>query len=340
MSNTAKKIFLGFIFLMASFSFYFYQMFFTPNINDEINKVTFYIATGSDFKKVQDDLLNQKIINENISFSFVSKVLKYQKNVKPGKFIINKGMTNLELVRLLRNGSQTPVNVTFNNKRLKEDLAVDICKKLECDANDFIKLLNDNNFLETYGFDSLTVPAIFIPNTYQFYWNTSAEELFIRMKKEYDTFWNEERKSKASAIGLSLVEVSTLASIVEEEQKRLTKERPTIAGVYLNRLKRGQALQADPTIKFALGDFNLKRVVDLSVESPYNTYKYAGLPPGPICIPSINAIDAVLNAEDHNYYFFCARTDGSGYHDFSETFAGHRLKAIKYRWQQNRNGNR
>ena len=159
------------------------------------------------------------------------------------------------------------------------------------------------------------------------------------MKKEYDIFWNDERKAKAEKINLSPVEVSILASIVEEEQKRLTVERPTIAGVYLNRLKNKRLLQADPTVKFALGDFTLKRVNDLSVDSPYNTYKYTGLPPGPICIPSINAIEAVLNTEDHNYLYFCARPDNSGYHDFSETFAAHKLKAIKYRWKQKRNGN-
>lgn len=315
-------------------------MFFTPNVNHEITKIKFYIETGSNFKTVHDDLLRYKIINENISFSFVSKVMEYQKNVKPGKYVIQNGMTNVDLVRLLRNGSQEPVNVIFNNKRLKEDLAESVCEKLECSKDDFITLLNNNKYLEKYGFDSLTVPAIFIPNTYQFYWNTSAEELFERMHKEYSKFWNEERAAKAKAIGLTPIEVSTLASIVEEEQKRLTVERPTIAGVYLNRLKIGQALQADPTIKYALGDFALKRVVNLSVESPYNTYKYAGLPPGPICIPSINAIESVLNVEEHKYYFFCARTDGSGYHDFSKTFASHKIKAIKYRWQQNRNGNK
>ena len=339
MSKLAKKIFIGIVFLVASFSYYFYQAFFTPNVNEDFPMYTFHIQTGGNFKTVRDHLLKKKIINDVISFSFVAKVLKYQDNVKAGKYSIKKGMNNLELVRMLRNAAQTPVNVIFNNKRLKEDLAGNVCKNLECSTNDFIALLNNNAFLKEYGFDSLTVPAVFIPNTYQFYWNTSAESLFKRMKKEYDLFWNDERLAKAKNIGLSPVEVSILASIVEEEQKRLTKERPTIAGVYLNRLKNKRLLQADPTVKFALGDFTLKRVKDLSIDSPYNTYKYVGLPPGPICIPSINAIDAVLNAEDHSYLYFCARPDGSGYHDFSKTFEAHKQKAIKYRRQQRRNGN-
>ena len=339
MGNWTKKIFLVLIFLVVSLSYYFYQAFFSSNINHEITNVTFVIKTGSDFKTVRDNLYNDKVINEVITFSFVAKLMKYQENVKPGRYTITGGMTNIDLVRMLRNGSQEAINVTFNNNRKKEEIAKEVSQDLEFTTLELIKLMNDNDYLKKIGFDSLTIPAIFIPNTYQFYWNTSADEFLQRMKKEYNKFWTEERKVKASKLGLSPVEVSILASIVEEEQKRLTKERPTIAGVYLNRLKIGQALQADPTIKFALNDFTIKRVVDLSVESPYNTYKYVGLPPGPICIPSINAIESVLNSEDHNYYFFCARPDGSGYHDFSKTFAGHKLKAIKYRRQQTRNGN-
>ena len=339
MSNIAKKIFLGFVFVSVSFSFYFYQTFFTPNVNHDIEKGVFLIKTGSDFNTVRNNLYNDKVIDKIIPFSFVAKILKYQENVKPGRYIVTNTMTNLDLVRMFRNGSQEPVNVTFNNKRLKQDLANQICENLECKPDELLSLLNDDVFLTPYGFNSHTVKALFIPNTYQFYWNTSAKQLIDRMKKEYDLFWNTERLEKAKLLGITPVEVSILASIVEEEQKILTKERPLIAGVYLNRLKRGQALQADPTIKFALGDFSLKRVVDLSVESPYNTYKYPGLPPGPICVPSINAIDAVLNSENHSYYYFCARPDGSGYHDFSETFAQHKIKAAKYRRQQTLNGN-
>lgn len=339
MNKILKYILLIFIFLSASLSYYFYQAFFSVNINHDIEKATFLIKTGSNFKDVRDNLIKDKVVNEVITFSFVSKVMKYQENVKPGKYTITGDMTNIDLVRMLRNGAQEPVNVIFNNKRLKEDLAIQVSEKLECKAKDIIALMNDNEYLKQFGFDSLTVPAMFIPNTYQFYWNTSADQLMQKMKKEYDKYWTEERRVKASKLNLTPIEISTLASIVEEEQKRLTKERPAIAGVYLNRLKIGQALQADPTIKYALGDFTIKRVTNLSVESPYNTYKYAGLPPGPICIPSINALESVLNYEDHDYFFFCARPDGSGYHDFSKTFAGHKLKAIKYRRQQTRNGN-
>lgn len=336
MAPLAKKIFIVAVFIFVSFSFYFYQVFFTPNVGKEITARHVYIRTGTTFSELREQFIREKVIDDVISFSFVSKLMGYQESVKPGKYVVERGMTNIDLIRRLRNGSQTSLKVTFNNVRLKKDLADKLCEKLECRSDSFVALLNDNLFLAKYGFDSLTVPGMFIPNTYDFFWNTDSKALFERMKKEYDTFWTDERLKKAAALKLTPMQVSILASIVEEEQKRLVDERPLIARVYINRLELDRPLQADPTIKFALNDFSLKRVEDLSVESPYNTYKYAGLPPGPICIPSINAIDAVLNAPKHNYLYFCARIDGSGFHDFSETFAAHKLKAIRYRSHQKR----
>lgn len=336
MAPLAKKIFLVAVFIFVSFSFYFYQVFFAPNVGKDITARHVYIYTGTTFSELREQFIREKVIDEVISFSFVSKLMGYQENVKAGKYVVERGMTNIDLIRRLRNGSQTSLKVTFNNVRLKKDLADKLCGKLECRSDSFLTLLNNNRFLSEYGFDSLTVPGMFIPNTYDFFWNTDGKALFERMKKEYDAFWTDERLKKAAALELTPMQVSILASIVEEEQKRLVDERPLIARVYINRLKLNRPLQADPTIKFALNDFSLKRVEDLSVESPYNTYKYAGLPPGPICIPSINAIDAVLNAPHHDYLYFCARIDGSGFHDFSETFAAHKLKAIQYRSHQKR----
>ena len=197
--------------------------------------------------------------------------------------------------------------------------------------------MNDSTWCDSLGFTRETIPALFIPNTYEIYWNVSPERFMARMKQEYNRFWTEERRKKAEALGLTPVEVSTLASIVEEESA-VADEYPTIAGLYLNRLKAGMPLQADPTVKFAAGDFALQRILDkhLAIDSPYNTYKYAGLPPGPIRIPSIRAIDAVLNPAHHRYFYMCAKEDFSGRHNFAATLAEHNRNANRYRAELNR----
>ena len=215
--------------------------------------------------------------------------------------------------------------------RTVQDLAGRISQQLMLDSVTLLSALKDEKKVESLGFDTNTVVAMFIPNTYEVYWNTSLDNLLTRMKKEYNTFWNESRKAKAKNIGLSPVEVSTLASIVEEEAT-YSDEYPIVAGLYLNRLKRGQRLQADPTVKFAVGDFSLRRIlfVHLDVESPYNTYRNDGLPPGPIRIPSIKGIDATLSPADHKYLFMCAKDDLSGRHNFATTHAEHMRNAARY----------
>jgi len=274
---------------------------------------------------------NGLLINAN-SFEWLAKQKKYTSNIKAGRYKINRALNNNDLVNLLRSGKQTPIKVTFNNLRNKEQLAGRIASQIEADSLSIINYITDTTFLNKLQLTTDNVACLFIPNTYEFYWNTSVEGFVNRMVKEYSSFWNSSRKKKAAAIKLNYYQVSALASIVEKEQNIKRDERPDIAGLYLNRLKKRMKLESDPTLIFALNDFTIKRVLnkDKKVDSPYNTYKHKGLPPGPICIPSINAIDAVLNASDHKYIFMCAKEDFSGYHNFAKTYAKHLINARRY----------
>ena len=248
-----------------------------------------------------------------------------------------KDWNELELIRELRNGQQTAVRFTFNSIRTKEDLVERADKQLMLDGCELMDYLNDAHRCDSLGFNLETISVMFIPNTYEIYWNISPKRFLQRMKKEYDVFWNEQRRAKAQEIGLTQVEVAILASIVEEESA-VSDEYPTIAGLYINRLKRGMPLQADPTVKFAVGDISLQRILNthLEVESPYNTYKHIGLPPGPIRIPSIKGLDAVLNYRQHNYLYMCAKEDFSGRHNFAVTLGEHNRNADRYRSQLNK----
>lgn len=324
-------IILVFSILLSSFGLYFYQLIMTPNILVEKSNTPLLIPVGSTFKDVQNQLHEGEYVQDLVAFSFLAKLMDYDENVKAGRFMLEKDMTNYQAVKLLRSGSQTPLNITFNNVRLKKELAEKICANLATDENKFYELLQDTAFIKDYGFNEYTVVSMFIPNTYEVYWTISEKELFDRMKAEYDKFWNEERRAKADSIGLTPQEVSTLASIVQAESKK-NDEKPKIAGVYINRLERGMALQADPTLVYATGDFTIKRVLNIhkEIDSPYNTYKYPGLPPGPINIPPISAIDAVLNYTSHNYLYFCAKEDFSGYHSFATNLTQHLNNARRY----------
>ncbi|EON75348.1 YceG-like protein [Lunatimonas lonarensis] len=329
---------VAFSVLFASLSFYFYQAFFSPNTLVEADSpVSFYISTGADFNRVRDDLIEQGIVQDLVTFSFVAKVMNYQERVLPGHYRISPRLTNRELVRLLRSGNQTGVNVTFNNVRLDVDLAEKITRNLEMDQEDFLRLLRDTVTIARFGFEKETILSVFIPNTYQVFWNVTPEGLFDRMYREYEKFWTAERRAKAAALGLSQQQVSTLASIVQAETAKVD-ERPRVAGVYINRLRINMPLQADPTLVFAMGDFEIKRVLNVhkEIESPYNTYKYTGLPPGPINLPEISALDAVLNPESHNYLYFCAKDDFSGYHAFATSLSEHMNNARRYQAALNR----
>ncbi len=303
-----------------------------PNVTTPDQKdFSLYIPTGAEFGQVKDSLYANNLIHDHSAFEWIADKKDYPEHVKPGRYILTNGMSNNQLVNTLRGGLQTPVKVTFNNMRDVKMLAGRIGTQIEADSASIASYLDNPQTLEQLGFNAQTIPAMFLPNTYEFYWNTSAEKYVEKMKGEYDKYWTAERLNLAKSTGLSPVQVSILASIVNKETNK-TDEMARIAGVYLNRLRSGWLLQADPTLVFAVGDFELKRVLNVhkEVESPYNTYKYAGLPPGPICIPSLESINAVLHAEKHNYYYFCAKEDFSGYHNFAKTLTEHNRNAQRY----------
>ncbi len=290
-------------------------------------KKTIFIKTGSTFEAVLATMREQSILKDEAGFKSLANQLKYN-TVKPGKYIIPAGMSNYTLVKKLRSGDQDAVQLVLKKYRTKQDLAHQISSKLEADSASLIKLLNDNTFLQPFGLDSVSSIGAFTPNTYEFYWNTTSEKVFDKIAKQYKKFWNDERLAKAKAISLSPTQVMTVASIVDEETEK-DDEKGNVASVYLNRLKSGMKLQADPTVKYAIGDFTIRRVLlkHLETPSPYNTYFVAGLPPGPICTPRPQSVDAVLNAPATKYLFFCASPDKIGYHNFAATDAEHYANA-------------
>jgi UPF0755 protein len=329
-------IFFAIAFIIVAIRGYqLYQYAFRENVKTDF---VLYIPKDATYKQVTDSLkLNEALVSMK-AFNWVSKKKEYNKSVKTGRYLLKKGMKTNELVNMLKGGLQTPLNVTFNNVRTKEDLAGKVGKYLQTDSVSILQLFADTAQIKKYGFTPETFSSMFIPNTYEFFWTTTATEFADRMKKEYDRFWNDERKKKAEEIKLTPVEVTTLASIVQAETAK-NDELKTIAGLYINRLNRGMFLQADPTVKFAVGDFSLKRILNshLEIDSPYNTYKNLGLPPGPINFPETSAIDAVLNFEKNKYYYMCAKEDFSGYHNFAATLAEHNRNAAKYRAALDRN---
>lgn len=317
--------------MLSSFAFYTWQILFTPNLLVDAEDRLLMIPKGSTFRDVQNKLYDQGFVQDPVSFGFLARLKDYDKLVKPGLYQLEKDMTNLEAINLLRSGTQTPVQLTFTNARKLNELPEKIANFMEFSEEEMAEVLLADTTPGHYGFDSVTFIAMFIPNTYEVYWTATPKEILDRLKNEYDRFWNEEREKKAEKIGLTPVEVSTLASIVEAETNKMD-EAPTIAGVYLNRLEKGYKLQADPTLVYALNDFSIRRVLNVhkQVESPYNTYKYSGLPPGPINMPSIPAINSVLNYESHNYLYFVAKADFSGYHAFSRNLIEHNRKAREF----------
>ena len=317
--------------LLSTFSFYFWQIIKSPNLQIDKDPFTILLPKNASFRSVQDTLYKYHIVNDMVSFSFLAKLMDYDEAVKSGLYTIQPNMTNIEAVRLLRAGNQTPSKVTFSHARLIEDLYEPVTRYIEPSPNELALAVNAFINSNENGFNAQNIIAMFIPNTYQVYYTISAEELVERMYQEYQNFWNPENIAKANQLGLSEKEISTLASIVQAESA-VGEESPIIAGLYINRLKQGIPLQADPTLVFAVGDFTIKRVFNehKAVESPYNTYKYKGLPPGPINMPSIRSLNAVLNYEKHNYIFMCAREDFSGYHNFTASLRTHNENARRY----------
>ncbi len=303
--------------------------FLTAKVDILDEKVYLYINPNTQRSEIVKTIESQNIIINSVAFNLYSKVFKYDK-VYSGRYEVEKGMSVAKLVKRLSKGQQSPIRLILGKSRTKENFAQNIEKELALTQKELLSKMNDNKFLEEFGVDSITVISLFIPNTYEVYWNISAEEFITKMYKEQEKFWKK-REGKLKEIGYNRLEVLTIASIVEEETNQ-NEEKPIVAAVYINRLKKGMLLQADPTVKFAIGDFTIKRIVGsmLGVNSPYNTYKNAGLPPSPICIPSISSIDAVLNYAKNDYIFFCAREDFSGYHNFTADVQEHYANARKY----------
>lgn len=324
-------VFIALSMLLITGTFYVYQILYTPNVLVEMESRILIIPNDATFEKVQRDLHDGNYVQDLMSFSFLARLLDYDKEIKPGRYLLSPGMSNLEAIRFLQRGIQEPVSITFNNVRLRSELGEKITRNIAITAAEFDSALN--LFIETnpYGFNRENVLCMFIPNTYEVYYTITAEGLIERMHTEYETFWNETRRRKADSVGLTPVEVSILASIVQAETIK-RDEAPIVAGLYINRLRRDIALQADPTLVFASGDFTLKRVLDVHKEivSPYNTYMHRGLPPGPINMPEIAYIDAVLNYTPSNYLYMCAREDFSGYHNFAATLSQHMVNARRY----------
>ena len=295
-----------------------------------------YIKTGSDLNSVKQQLLDEKILSSLTWFNMITKVLKIH-NIMPGKYEVPDGMSVVTLVRLIRNGSHTPVKFVVTKIRTKEQLAGRLGRAFEFDSLEAIQFLGSNDSLKSYSLDSNTVMAAVLPLTYQSGWATNAKAVFEKFNIAYRKFWTNERKEKAASQNLSPIQAVTLASIIDEETNA-TKEKGTIASVYLNRLQRGMPLQADPTVKFALKDFGIKRVLNhhLQVESPYNTYRNKGLPPGPICTPQEETVDAVLNAPKTEYLFFVASTAFDGTHQFTTNYADHMKLARAYQAELNK----
>lgn len=312
------------------FAFQLYANYFAGNVSG--NQKYLYIPTNAKYKDVLDSLEKNNGLKDIRSFDKAAQKMGLPTAVKSGRYLLKKGLNNRALVNMLKSGNQEPVSLKIQNIRKKENLAGFLSRKLEADSASFEKLLDSVPSQNPFGLTSENVYVMYIPNTYEVYWNTSPSGFFDKMQKEYVQFWNSERLGKAQAINLKPAQVGILASIVDAEAL-YDKEMPIIAGLYLNRLKRGIMLQADPTVIYANNDFTVKRVTNslLRVDSRYNTYRYAGLPPGPIMMPSIRAIDAVLNPENNNFIYMCAKEDFSGYHNFAATQAEHEINARKYR---------
>ncbi len=329
----------------GAFAYMVYNAVFSPNTKFEDQEVYIYIPSKSTFTNVRTSL--EPLLEDMGSFDQIAKRKGYISKVKGGKYAIKKGMGNNDIVNTLRSNG-IPVKVSFNNQETLANLAGRISDQIEADSISLLRAFNESGFLRSNGFDEKSKLAMYIPNSYEFFWNTSAEDFRERMLKEYERFWNEERLKKAKQIGLTPLEVVSLAAIVHKETAKVD-ERGRVAGVYLNRLKKGMPLQADPTVIYALklnsGNFDTvyKRVLykDLELDSPYNTYKYSGLPPGPIAMPDISAIDAVLNPEAHDYFYFVANVENFGYHKFAKTLAQHNINKEQYvRWINSQRINR
>lgn len=304
-------------------------LFFIPNGEEQFGKLN--ISEDSSYETIMQDIKENGHVKNFFSFKIAAQILDFKGNIKKGKYTFLDSDNNFEIIRKLRRGQHFPVKFTFNNIRTKGQLVKKLDGKFLFERKELENLLDNRTFLSTFGLTPETAISIFIPNTYELYYDINAEQFFNSMYKQYNRFWNDKREQQAQSIGLSKSEVITLASIVEEENFKEV-EKGMIAGLYMNRLQKGMKLQADPTVKFALQDFSITRITgdDLLKDSPYNTYLYTGLPPGPIRIPETSTIDSVLNYRRHDYIYMCAKEDFSGRHNFAKTYNEHLKNAARY----------
>ena len=312
-----------------------YQAIMAPTVQGT-QTIYIQIRPNDDALKVEKMLASAADIKSMKAFAPLMKHYKYDTRVKPGNYAIRPGDSMRDICLRLLSGNQTPVKLVIHSVRTLDRLAGAVGKQLMTDSASIAAILSDSHLIDSLGYTTETFPAMFIPNTYEVYWTITPQQFIARIHKEHTRFWNDKRLSQAKALGLTPVEVATLASIVEEETNK-NDEKPLVAGLYLNRLKRGMLLQADPTVKYAHGKFELRRILltHLTIDSPYNTYKYAGLPPGPIRIPSTAGLESVLNPAQHNYIYMCAKEDFSGYHNFATTLAQHNANARRYQQELN-----
>jgi len=325
--------------LIAScFAFYAYNKIMSANVPDSLENNILYIPTNASFQNVINILYKNGQLIDSSSFRKVSELMHYtDERIKPGKYKVLPSWSNRSLIGHLRGGNQEPVNLVLTHGWLLEDVASKAADFIEADSTELISLFNNQTYIESLGYSSETLMSLFIPNTYQFYWNTTAEGFINRMIKEHEIFWNSERLQKAGKLEMMPKQVYTLASIVEREISK-DAEKKRVAGLYLNRIKVGMKLDADPTAKFATKDLKATRILykHIRFESPYNTYLHKGLPPGPISMASIKSIDAVLDSEEHDYYYMCVDVDKPGYHVFAESIEEHNRNARRYhRWLDN-----
>lgn len=301
------------------------------------SEYVFHITTGASFRQVVDTLTIRKIVSDRKAFIWWASRIGYPDKILPGRYIVKGGTTNYTFLNILKAGRQTPIRIIVHQVRTSRELAGKLARRLEPDSAAWMAAFTNEKLLSEFGVTPATLFCILSPNTYEFYWNISPEKWLARMKSESNRWWDETRTSRSNSLNLTPCEVVTLASILEKETNK-EDERPVMAGVYLNRLRINMALQADPTVVFAWQDFTIRRVMKKHIElqSPYNTYQNTGLPPGPICLPSLNAIEAVLQARQHKYLYFCARADLSGYHEFASTLDEHNRNARKYQSALNR----
>ena len=326
MIKKMKYLLIGLFLLGCLILFFVYSFCFGAS---ECKQTDFYLPTGSTYESLLNTLKKEELINNERFFLVLAEKMNLKNNVYPGYYLIEEGTSNYELIAILRGGMQTPVKLVINNINFKQDLAAIIASQIEQDSLSIYTFLFDEERIAEMGYDMDNISCLFLPNTYEVYWNLSLESLMAKFTQAHQSFWNESRLQQAATIGLSGNEVFILASIVEKEYK-YASERRRIAGVYVNRLKLGMKLQADPTVKFALGDLSIKRILTshTALNHPYNTYYHADLPPGPICLPETSTIKDVLEAEEHNFLYFCAKADLLGYHTFTKSYNDH-LKAAR-----------